>query len=133
MAAAEADLRLVRLAVQRCEIRAPFDGTVVEHRVQAGEYVSEGQPVIEVVDHATLELEAIVPSQLLTWLRPGSAFTIEFDELAGTLPARVDRVAPVIDPVSQTVKLYGTVTQGHGALVAGMSGRARFTPPARGH
>jgi multidrug resistance efflux pump len=62
MAAAEAELRLVRLAVQRCEIQAPFDGTVIEQRVQTGEYVSEGQPVIEVVDHASLELEAICRS-----------------------------------------------------------------------
>lgn len=131
MAASEAELRIVRLAIQRCEIRAPFDGTVVEHRVQAGEYVSEGQPVIEVVDQASLELEAIVPSQLMPWLRAGTTFSIEFDEVAGTLPAIVSRIAPVIDPVSQTVKLYATVTQGEVALVAGMSGRARFARPAR--
>lgn len=126
MAAAEAELRLVQLTVQRCEIRATFGGTVVEQRVQPGEYVVEGQPVIEIVDHADLELEAIVPSSLLSWLRPGAEFEVELDEAHGVLGGRVARIGPMIDPVSQTVKIYARVTPGASPLLAGMSGRARF-------
>lgn len=129
MAIAEAELRIVRLVIERCEITAPFAGTVVERRAQPGEYVSDGQPVIEVIDHAALELEAIVPSRLLAWLRPGSAFEIAFDEIDAALPARVARIAPVIDPVSQTVKIYAVVSPGTAPLVAGMSGGARIAPP----
>lgn len=129
MAAAEAELRLVQLAVQRCEIRAPFAGTVVERRVQPGEYVVEGQPVLEIMDHVELELEAIVPSYLLAWLRPGADFEVELDEADVLLGGRVARIGPMIDPVSQTIKIYARVTPGNVPLVAGMSGRARFARP----
>lgn len=129
VAAAEAELRLVQLAVQRCEIRAPFAGTVVEWRIQPSEYVVEGQPVIQVLDHADLELEALVPSQLLGWLRPGTEFEVELDEISGVQQARIVRVAPIIDPVSQTVKVYARVTSRDIAITAGMSGRARFVRP----
>lgn len=129
VAAAEAELRLVQLAVQRCEIRAPFAGTVVERRVQPSEYVVEGQPLIQVLDHADLELEALVPSQLLSWLKPGAEFEVELDEVSGVRQARIVRVAPLIDPISQTVKVYARVTPRDIAIIAGMSGRARFVRP----
>lgn len=129
VAAAEAELRLVQLAVQRCEVRAPFAGTVVERRIQPSEYVVEGQPVIQILDHADLELEALVPSHLLSWIKPDAEFEVELDEVAGVRQARIVRIAPMIDPVSQTVKVYARVTPRDMAIIAGMSGRARFVRP----
>lgn len=129
VAAAEAELRLVQLAVQRCEIRAPFTGTVVEWRIQQSEYVVEGQPLIQILDHADLELETLVPSHLLSWLKPGTEFEVELDEVSGIQHARIVRLAPMIDPVSQTVKVYARVNPRHVTIIAGMSGRARFVRP----
>jgi len=130
MAAAEADLRATQITVQRCQIRAPFAGRVVEQRVQPGEYVTEGQPVLEIIDDSELEFESIVPSHMLTWLREGTVFTAELHEVSGLVRARITRIAPLIDPVSQTVKVYARAEPGSSPLMAGMSGIARFEPPA---
>ena len=132
VAAADAELRLAQQIAQRCEIRAPFAGAVVEARVQPGEYVTEGQPLIEILDNADLELEAIVPSRILAWLREQTVFEVDIDEIADRLQARLSRVAPLIDPVSQTVKIYARVDARHHSLLAGMSGRARFVQPDAG-
>jgi membrane fusion protein, multidrug efflux system len=132
VAAADAELRLAQQIAQRCEIRAPFAGAVVEARVQPGEYVTEGQPLIEILDNADLELEAIVPSRILAWLRERTVFEVDIDEIADRLQARLSRIAPLIDPVSQTVKIYARVDARHHSLLAGMSGRARFVQPDAG-
>lgn len=129
LAAADADLRAAQITLQRCQIRAPFAGRVVEQRVQSGEYVAEGQAVLEIIDDTDLEFESIVPSHMLTWLREGTFFEAELHELASPVRGRITRIAPVIDPVSQTVKIYGRAEANDQRLVAGMSGSARFERP----
>lgn len=129
MAAADADLRAAQITLQRCQIRAPFAGRVVEQRVQLGEYVAEGQAVLEIIDDTDLEFESIVPSHMLTWLREGTFFEAELHELASPVRGHITRIAPVIDPVSQTVKIYGRAETDDRRLMAGMSGIARFERP----
>ncbi|MCI0438277.1 MAG: efflux RND transporter periplasmic adaptor subunit [Chloroflexi bacterium] len=42
LAAAEAELKLARLNLERTELRAPFDGRVREKKVDVGQYVTQG-------------------------------------------------------------------------------------------
>lgn len=130
MSAAEAELRMAQITMQRCVIKAPFAGQIVESRVQAGEYVTEGQPVLEIVDDGELEFETLLPSEALTWLRVGTTFSVALHEAEGQVEARVTRIAPVIDPVSQTIKVYARGASETRRLMAGMSGLATFRRPA---
>jgi membrane fusion protein, multidrug efflux system len=43
----------------------------------------------------------------------------------------VMRLSGRVDPVSQTIKVIGEITQTAPELMAGMSGRAVITPPNR--
>jgi RND family efflux transporter MFP subunit len=56
--AAKADLELARLQLQRCEIRAPFDGRVIEKKADIGQYVTTGSVVANIyaVDIAEVRL-----------------------------------------------------------------------------
>jgi RND family efflux transporter MFP subunit len=56
--AAEADLELARLQLQRCEIRAPFDGRVIEKIGDIGQYVTPGATIatIYAIDFAEVRL-----------------------------------------------------------------------------
>jgi RND family efflux transporter MFP subunit len=126
MAAAEAELAAARVPVERCTIPAPFTGRVVELRVARHQYVTEGTPLLEVLDHRDLEVEVVAPSLWLAWLRPGHRFTLVLDETAQAYPVRVERFGARIDPVSQTVKLYGRLEGSFRELLPGMSGAARI-------
>jgi hypothetical protein len=44
-------------------------------------------------------------------------------------PAEITRVGGRVDPVSQTVKVFGEVRGDVAELIAGMSGRANIPPP----
>lgn len=135
LAAAEAKRTAARVAMQRgmvdrCTIRAPYAGRVVERLVQPHESVSSGAPLVSILDDSALELEMIVPSVWLRWLRDGATFTVQVDETGTSHPAVVHSVGARIDAVSQAVTLKGTFAERPDTLLAGMSGTAVFSPPA---
>jgi membrane fusion protein (multidrug efflux system) len=129
LAAAEAETALAQVFVSRCEIRAPFAGRVAERRVQPHQYVAEGDELLAILDDGALEVEMLVPSRWLVWLEPGQSFTVAIDELGRTVEAEVARIGARVDPVSQSIKVFGRIPHGTPGLVAGMSGVARLAPP----
>jgi len=128
--AAQAEQRLAALDVSRCSITAPFSGRVAERKVQRYQYVTLGQPIIDILNDRDLELELLAPSRWLSWLKPGAAFVVRIDELGREFPAIVTRIGPRIDPVSQAVKIYARMDGDFPELAPGMSGLARLSPRA---
>lgn len=123
---AQAELAGTRLLVNRCSISAPFAGRVAKRHVAAHQYVTPGNPLLDIIETGQLEVQMIVPSRWLAWLRPGSAFEVDVEELGKRYPARVQRVGAQIDPVSQTVAVFGVMDGAQPGLLPGMSGWAVF-------
>lgn len=129
-AAAEAELRVARIAVSRCAIDAPFAGRVAELRVERHRYVGEGEPLLEILDDGVPEVELVAPSRWLSWIAPGFRFAVLVEETGRTHPAEITRLAARVDPVSQSVVLYARIVGEVPELVPGMSGVALIEPPA---
>ncbi len=113
----------------KCSIAAPFSGRVAEQKVREQQYVQPGQAMLEIIDDSVLELEFIVPSRWLAWLKPGHSFQVAIDEAGKSYPAKVQRIGARVDPVSQSVKLVATIDGKFPELIAGMSGRVTMSPP----
>lgn len=128
----QAESALNSAMVHRCQIAAPFSGRVSAVRVQRYSFVQEGTPLLEVYDDSVLELEMIVPSRWLAWLKPGYPFTMRVDEVARDYRAQVMRISASVDPVSQTVKIFGRIVGNQDGLLPGMSGTALLGPPLQG-
>lgn len=122
----QAEASAARTLMTRCTISAPFSGRIAKRHVAAHHYVQPGTPLLDVLETGQLELQMIVPSRWLAWLKPGVAFTVEVEELGKTYPAKVQRLGAQIDPVSQTVPVIGVINGSHPALLPGMSGWAVF-------
>jgi RND family efflux transporter MFP subunit len=125
-AAAAADVSVNLETVKRCTVFAPFSGRVFELRVRPFQYVSTGSPLLGIMDDSALELELIVPSKWLVWLKPGANFSVYIEEVERSFDAEVMSIAARIDPVSQSVKIKGRIVGAHRELLAGMGGRAKF-------
>jgi RND family efflux transporter MFP subunit len=123
---AQAEAAGAKLLVSRCSIAAPFTGRVAKRHVAAHQYVTPGSPLLDVLETGQLELQMIVPSKWLAWLKPGAAFTVDVDELGRRYPAKVQRLGAQIDPVSQTVAVFGVMDGNQPGLLPGMSGWAAF-------
>jgi RND family efflux transporter MFP subunit len=57
--------------LERTRIVAPYDGVVVERLMMPGERVTEGSPVVRLVDHANLEVIARAPLEYYRFVQRG--------------------------------------------------------------
>lgn len=127
---ARAEVAAYAAVIGKCAVAAPFAGRIAEQKVREQQYVQPGQALLEILDDSALELEFIVPSKWLVWLKPGAVFQVSIDETAKTYPAKVLRIGARVDAVSQSVKLTAVIDGRYNELIAGMSGRVELTPPA---
>lgn len=121
----QAQSQVYQVQVKRCSVVAPFDGQVVERKVQRYESVAAGAPLLDIVDNRSLEIHLLVPSRWMSKLKPGQTFSFIPDETGQPIDATVKRLGARIDEGSQTLLLVATVPNASG-LLAGMSGTARF-------
>lgn len=129
LAKARADVAFLQATIDKCTIPAPFAGRVVEQKAREQQFVQPGQVVLEILDDSALELEFIVPSRWLSWLKPGHKFQAAIDETRRQYPVKLLRIAAKADPVSQSVKGVAVVDGQYPELLAGMSGRVLMAPP----
>ncbi len=129
VAKARADVSLMSTTLSKCQIAAPFPGRVSEQKVREQQFVQPGQGILEILDDSALELEFIVPSRWMAWLKGGYRFQVKIDETGNTYPAKVIRLGAKVDPVSQSVKTIAVIDGKFPELIAGMSGRVVLAPP----
>ncbi len=129
---ANAEAAAVSAQFSDCEMRAPFAGTIVEQIAHVREVAASGQPLLKIQSGRDVDMELIVPSKWLTWLKPGAGFAFAIDETGNVIRGRVKRFGASVDPVSKTVRVTGTVAQRSGLVLPGMSGTATFDDPRAG-
>jgi RND family efflux transporter MFP subunit len=113
----------------KCSIPAPFEGRVVEQKIRAQQFAQPGQALLDILDDSVLELDFVVPSKWLAWLKPGHGFQVAIDETGKTYPVKLTRAGARIDPVSQSVRVTGAIGGHFPELAAGMSGKVLLSPP----
>ncbi|MDQ6955072.1 MAG: efflux RND transporter periplasmic adaptor subunit [Mariprofundaceae bacterium] len=109
--------------VKRCRIYAPYTGRVVALHIRTYEYAQEGQALMDILDDRDLEIEVLVPSSWLTWLKKGHAFSVFISESSTNYNAVITQLGAKVDPVSQTLKITGEIQGKHPELLSGMSGK----------
>lgn len=122
----KAEVNANAAVVSKCEIKAPFSGRIADQKVREQQYVQIGQPLLEILDDSSLELEVLVPSSWLTWLKMGSGVRVSIDETGKTYGAQLIRIGARVDPVSQSVKVAARINGRHPELVSGMSGQVQI-------
>jgi len=123
---AKADLDVAQTVVDNCTIRAPFSGRVSSAPVRNFQFVQAGSPLLDIVDDRDLELEFIVPSIWLAWLKVSAVAHVQVSETQQSYDAQVTRISGKVDAASQTIKIYGHIDGDTSSLLPGMSGTAHF-------
>lgn len=126
---ARAEAAAVSTQLSDCAVHAPYAGKVVEQIAHAREIAASGQPLLKIQSGTDVEMELIVPSRWLTWLRPGATFGFAVDETGNSVRGQVTRFGASVDPVSKTIRVKAKMTQSEGLILPGMSGTATFDDP----
>ena len=95
-AQAKAALDLARLARDKAELVAPFDGTVAEVYIRQSQYVNAGAPVVLIADLAGLRAETTDLSEKdIAGVAIGDKAILTFDALPGvSVDGAVTQIAP---------------------------------------
>ena len=123
---AKSELRIAELNVERCQIKAPFDGAVEEVVVNTFETIQPQVELMKIIQTDILELEMVVSSEWISWLKIGHPIKVYIDDIQKEFNATISGIGANVDAVSQTIQLKGTITDTSPALLPGMSGRVVF-------
>lgn len=121
-----AAIRVAEVNVKGCLVLAPFSGRVVGVMVNTFENVFPNDKLISLLDDTSLEIELVLPSTALVWLKRKAPFTFVVDETRQGYSARIKEIGASVDPASQTIKVIGAFNKLPPEVLAGMSGSAQF-------
>lgn len=117
---AQLDVRDRKRDVSNTRVQAPFSGTITERFVSEGAFVTTGAQILSIVDFGTLVARVYVPEKELDRLRVGQDAEITGKAAKGRHGiGRLERIAPVVDATTGTVKLTIALPS---ALVGGDAG-----------
>lgn len=106
-------------------IRSPSSGVVIEKQRREGEYVQEGSPIYRVADLHKLWILLDAYEQDLPWIRFGQQVDVTTEALPGDVfRGKVSFVAPMVDPMTRTVRVRVNIDNSDGRLKPGMFVRA---------
>ncbi|MEZ4526297.1 MAG: efflux RND transporter periplasmic adaptor subunit [Desulfobacterales bacterium] len=122
------DVDIFRRQIGKSTISAPFNCMVVRRHVQPHEWVTEGQPVVDVVNLDMIRAVANIPAHLAVQLKKDSVHTFFVTDLNAEVSGKVMAVAPEVDERSNTAQVIWTVEKGDTNLLPGMKGEVRIEP-----
>lgn len=94
VAADRASLADAEWRLQQKEIASPRQGLVFDTLYRVGEWVSAGNPVIELLPPENIELRFFVPEPVMGALRVGQNVTVHCDGCSANVPASITYISP---------------------------------------
>ena len=130
---ARAGVALAQARLARMQIRAPFDGVVGIRSVSPGDFVKDGDVLINLEDIATLKLDFRLPELYLDRVRPGQTLELSSDVLPGErFAATVEAIDPLVDAEGRAVRLRASLPNPDMRLRPGVFVRVRLILAERG-
>lgn len=113
-------------------VKSPIAGVVAKRSVGAGDVVSPGSELYEVIDPSTMRLDASIASDDLSVISPGKAVDFEVRGYPGQkFTGTIARVAPAADPVTRQIQVLVDIPNPGGKLVAGLYAEGRVSVEKR--
>lgn len=124
------EVAVAELNLERRNLRAPFDGVIVEVNTSAGEWVEPGTTVARIVDLKTLRAEGFLPLQQASRDLVGRSVSLRMSKgsSAEGITGRVVFVSPEVDPVNQQVRFHAEFDNSKGNVLPGMNGTLTIEP-----
>jgi len=123
---AAALLKVVEAKVAECELRAPFDGTVTKAFVRKGDLARAKEPLLGLMEPASIVVRFAVPEQYARSLSKGGAVQVLIDACCERyINSAVIRIFPQVDENTHTFLAEAKLPEGCRS-VSGMFVRVRL-------
>lgn len=117
----DANVSEIRATIERKIIRAPFSGILGIRKVNLGQYLAAGAPVVPLQSLNPIYVNFGIPQQMSAQVRVGRELRVTTKEVAGQVfSGRVTAVDSVIDEATRNVQVQATLSNPQGRLRSGM-------------
>ena len=124
---AKADAELMQARLSKTTIVAPFSGTIGLRQVSVGDYVKEGQDMVNLESLDPLKVDFRVPELALSQVKDGQTLQITLDAIPDrAYDGRVYAINPLIDANGRAIVIRAHVPNPDGKLRPGMFARVRL-------
>lgn len=124
--AATGELEEAETRLRKTVLRAPFAGVLGLRRVNRGQYLDRGEPVVEITQTDPLELEFSIPQNRASEVATGQTVLGTVGLCGRRFEGVVDVVDPQVDPATRALRIKAVVPNPEGALFPGMAARVRL-------
>ncbi len=119
--ATEANVAEIRATIERKTIRAPFSGILGIRKVNLGQYLSAGSPVVPLQSLNPIYVNFGVPQQSARQVRVGGNLRVTSEDLAGhVFTGHVTALDSVVDETTRNIQVQATLPNPEGRLRPGM-------------
>ena len=126
-ATAHAQAESQRALIAQKRIRAPFDGELGIRRVNLGQYVAPGDPIVSLQSLDPVFLDFTLPEQELGQVREGMTVRARVDSLDGReFAGTVTAIEPAVDPATRNFRVQATLDNPERLLRPGSFARVQF-------
>ena len=113
-----ADIAVIKAAIAKTEIRAPFSGIIGIKQISEGSYVSPGTVITELVNVKPIRIECAVPERYAKSMNKGMNITFVESGDSEQHVASIYAINPIIDNATRTI----------GIIAHHKNGQAQFKP-----
>lgn len=124
---AEAERDLARINLEETFIRAPFSGRVTNRMVVQGQQVALTTSAFTLGDFTPLRVRVHLPENVARKVQAGQRVLVSPEAVDEPLEAVVERVSPVVDPGTSTVRLTLLLAESGAATRVGSFVKVRIT------
>lgn len=126
-ASAQADADAQRALISQKTIRAPFDGVLGLRRVNLGQFVNPGDPIVSLQALDPIYLDFSLPEQRIGEVTVGLPVRATIDAMPGrTYEGRITAVEPLVDSNTRNFKAQATLDNAEGNLRPGTFAHVNF-------
>jgi membrane fusion protein (multidrug efflux system) len=119
--ATEANVAEIRATIERKTIRASFSGILGIRKVNLGQYLAAGDPVVPLQSLNPIYVNVGLPQQSVGQVRVGHNLRVTSDDLPGRVfTGRVTAIDSVVDEATRNVQVQATLANPEGKLRPGM-------------
>ncbi|MDR6885489.1 efflux RND transporter periplasmic adaptor subunit [Bacillus sp. 3255] len=127
VAAKQAALNLIQIAVKNAGVVSPIDGIIVKKNVNAGEMAQAGAALLTVVNMDKVKVEVSVPEGMINAIKQGAKGTVTVPSIPGkTFEGTITFISPVSDTNNNTFPIKLTVDNPDATLHAGAVASVAF-------
>lgn len=101
----EKSLETIRFQLTKANIYSPASGEITRTMVKAGDVISPGMPMIEILNLSRVQVQAEVPETYLNSVKKGQMVTISFPALDKKTKARISLIGQQVNPANRTFKV----------------------------